>query len=47
VRWCVVGVRIEIRDVAIVRVFYYSDVKVEIKVEDRGDVVWIQGSEGS
>jgi hypothetical protein len=42
-----VGVRIEIRDVAFVRVFYYSDVKVEIRVEDRGDVVWTRGSEGS
>lgn len=41
------GIRIEIRDVAFVRVFYYSDVKVEIEVEDRGGVVWIQGSEGS
>ena len=41
------GIRIEIRDVAFVRVFYYSDVKVEIKVGDRGGVVWIQGSEGS
>jgi hypothetical protein len=42
-----VGIRIEIRDVAFVRVFYYSDVKVEIKVEDRGGVVWTQGLGGS
>lgn len=41
------GVRIEIRDVAFVSVFYYSDVKVEIKVEDGGGVVWTQSSEGS